>query len=642
MPSQFFGLNIAYTGLTAANASLNTTANNISNVETEGYSRQQATQEASLALRTYTTYGCAGSGVNTTSIDRIRDEFYDTKFWDNKEKLGEESIKAYYMESIENYVVDDDKNAGFNTTFNLMFNALEELQKNAGDSSTKAQFVEYAQSLCDYFNTLSTQLKELQKDINMEMKDTVSRINSIAEQIASLNKQINVIELSGSKANELRDKRTLLIDELSEYVSVETSETSIKDTANNFDTGANRFMVKVAGGQILVDTNEYNTIECVARETNETMNQSDCVGLYELKWSTGTSFNLYSPSIGGKLQGLIELRDGNNTEYFKGLTTGVDLNNNTVTVEVKDDYLKDLDKCTLSASGGKISLGNQTFYYKDWTYNYDAENDKCTYTFQLDSNYGDNSLSYTRVGLEANVGKSIDYQGIPYYQEQLNEFVRLFAKNFNAILVQKDDNNNITTVDSFGNPGQILFTGNDVLGGQYDFDDYYTNGKNVCTTIDMDATDEDAYYDSYYLLTAANFSINKKIASDPRLLATHTGASDGVSKADVVDQLLELKADASKLVSDTGTTGFRGGSSSEFLQSILSDVALNAARANSSRQYYTTMEGTIQNQRLSVCGVDSDEEAVSLVKYQNAYNLASKMISVFQEIYNRLILETGV
>lgn len=642
MPSQFFGLNIAYTGLTAANASLNTTANNISNAETEGYSRQEAVQEANLALRTYTTYGCAGAGVNTTSIERIRDEFYDTKYDDNQSNLGEQTVKAYYMESLENYFTDDDDNAGFNTTFNLMFDALEELQKNAGDTSTKAQFVEYAQSLCDYFNNVSTQLSELQKDVNMEIKDTTSRINSIAEQIASLNKQINVIELSGSQANELRDKRALLVDELSEYVSVETTETPIKDTANNYDTGANRYMVTIAGGQVLVDTNEYNTIECVARETNETMNQSDATGLYDLQWSNGADFNLYSTLIGGKLQGLIEMRDGNNTEYFNGTVDSVDVANNSVTIEVTEDYLKDLDKCTLSASGGKISLGNETFYYKNWTYNLDPDTGKCTYTFELDENFGDNTLSTSRVGKEARVGKSIDYQGIPYYQEQLNEFVRLFAKNFNAILTQTDSSGNITTVDSLGNAGQILFTGNDVEGGQYDFDDYYTNGKYYASSKDQDTTDTDSYYDSYYLLTASNFAISKAISSDPRLLATRTGASDGESKSDVVDQLIELKADSSKLVSDSGSTGFRGGSASEFLQSLLSDVALNAQRANTSKSYYETMQNTIENQRLTVSGVDSDEEAVSLVKFQNAYNLASKMIQVFSEIYDRLILETGV
>ena len=70
MPSQFFGLNIAYTGLLASNAAMNTTSNNIANVQTEGYSRQQVTQQAANALRVFQTYGCAGAGVETLSKRR--------------------------------------------------------------------------------------------------------------------------------------------------------------------------------------------------------------------------------------------------------------------------------------------------------------------------------------------------------------------------------------------------------------------------------------------------------------------------------------------------------------------------------------------------------------------------------------------
>ncbi len=622
MPSQFFGLNISYTGLLAANANLNTTANNISNAETDGYSRQQAVQEASKALRTFTTYGCAGAGVDTIAIERIHDDFYDDKYWDNSQNLGDATAKAYYMESIENYFTDTDDNSGFNTAFNLMFNALEEVQKNAGDKATKSQFVMYAKSLCEYFNTVSNQLSELQKDINTEIKDTVSEINSIAEQIATLNKQINVIEVGGGTANELRDKRNLLIDELSTYTDVETSETPIKDTNNNLDTGANRYMVRIAGNQVLVDTNEYRTLECVARESNETINQCDASGLYEINWSDGADFNIYSNMIGGKLQGLLELRDGNNTENFRGLVDTMNLTKNTVTVEVSLDYLKDLDKCTLSSHGGKIRLGAEEYYYTDWTYSYDLATDKCYYTFQLDDNYGDCKLSTSRIGKEVNVGSSISYQGIPYYQEQLNEFVRLFSRTFNDILTKNG------SVDGNGDAATRLLLAINANGGQLDFSDYYTATTGTVTTITNSSN-------SYYKLTAANFSISEYIEEDAARLATRTGASEGESKADVIDELLKIKDDKSLF-------SFRGGTSSEFLQSVLSDAALNASRANSSKGYYTTMSNTIDNQRLSVSGVDSDEEAVSLVKYQNAYNLASRMIQTFTEIYDRLILETGV
>src|SRR5574344_2892381 len=97
MPSQFFGLNIAYTGLLASNAALNTTSNNIANVQTEGFSRQQVKQQAASALRVFQTYGCAGAGVETLAIERVRDEFYDGRYWDNNAKVGEYSQKQYYM-----------------------------------------------------------------------------------------------------------------------------------------------------------------------------------------------------------------------------------------------------------------------------------------------------------------------------------------------------------------------------------------------------------------------------------------------------------------------------------------------------------------------------------------------------------------
>ncbi len=626
MPSQFFGLNIAYTGLLASNAAVNTTANNISNVETEGYSRQQTVQEASNALRTFTTYGCAGAGVDTIAIERIRDEFYDNKYWDNNEKLGESNIKAYYMKSIENYFQETDDITGFNTAFDLMYNALEELKKDAGSTSAKSQFVMYTQSLCDYFNNISTELSELQKDVNTEIKDTVSAINSIASDIATLNKQINVIEVGGGTANELRDKRALLIDELSQYVSVETSETPILDLANGYDTGANRFMVKIAGNQVLVDGNDHRELECVARDNNETVNQSDCKGLYNIKWSDETDFNLYSTMIGGKLQGLIEMRDGNNTENFRGTVDSVDTVNYTVTVAVTEDYLKDLDKCTLSLSGGTISLGAQEFHYTNWSMSTNTDTGETYYTFQLDPSYDENKLSTSRLGKEVNVGASVDYQGIPYYQEQLNEFVRLFSRTFNDILTQDG------SVDAYGNDATGLLLGTNPNGGQYDFSDYYDAYENPDADGFVTVSSSD---DSYHKLTAANFAVSESITNDPDLLATRTGASDGESKCDVVDELIDLKTDKDKF-------SFRGGSASEFLQSLLSDVALNASRANNSETYYTTMSTTIDNQRISISGVDSEEEAVNLVKYQNAYNLASKMIQTFTEIYDRLILETGV
>ena len=639
MPSQFFGLNIAYTGLLASNAAMNTTSNNIANVQTEGYSRQQVTQQASNALRVFQTYGCAGAGVETLAIERIRDEFYDGRFWDNNAQLGEYDMKQYYMQQLETYFDDDGKSTGFKTIFDqLMITGMQALLKDPNSATAKSQFVGYAGALTEYFNGMAGNLGKVQKDINQEIKLKVDQINSLAGEIASLNKQINTIELAGTKANELRDRRTLLIDELSKIVDVEVKETPIIDANNeNRETGANRYMVKIAGGQMLVDGSDYNGLECVARTSYEKVNQTDIDGLYDVYWADGQTFNLYNASMGGDLAGLIQMRDGNNGENFTGeitatgTTTDADgKTHDTVTVKVTKAYLQDLNKCNLSDQGGIIDLGNQEFYYDSWEYTceYDANGEATyTYTFTLsDNEKNPRGVTNDRVGKKAEIGTDLSYQGIPYYMNQMNEWIRTFSQKFNDILT--------SGYSGSGDPGVKMFTGNKATSSeQFLLDDAakrYDKQEKKNSKVTVKVND-----DSYYRLTAKNFDILDAMEQDPSLMANRKNASDGVEQNDLLNDLKNLATDKSKM-------SFRGCNASEFLQCILSDVALNASRANTFYASFKDISNTIDNQRISISGVDEDEEAVNLVKYRNGYNLASKMIQTLTEIYDRLILETGV
>ena len=639
MPSQFFGLNIAYTGLLASNAAMNTTSNNIANVQTEGYSRQQVTQQASNALRVFQTYGCAGAGVETLAIERVRDAFYDGRFWDNNAQLGEYDMKQYYMQQLETYFDDDGKSTGFKTIFDqLMVTGMQALLKDPNSATAKSQFVGYAGALTEYFNGMAGNLEKVQKDINQEIKLKVDEINSIAGEVATLNKQINTIELTGVKANELRDRRTLLIDELSKIVDVQVKETPIIDANNeNRETGANRYMVKIAGGQMLVDGSDYNGLECVARTSYEKVNQTDIDGLYEVYWADGQKFNLYNASMGGDLAGLIQMRDGNNGENFTGqvtatgtTTTADGKTHDTVTVKVTKAYLQDLNKCNLSDQGGILDLGNQEFYYDSWEYTceYDANgNATYSYTFTLsDSEKNPRGITNDRVGKKAEIGTNLSYQGIPYYMNQMNEWIRTFSQKFNDILTSGYSGN--------GDPGVKMFTGNKATGGeQFLLDDAakrYDKQEKKASKMTVKVND-----DSYYRLTAKNFDILEAIEQDPGLMANRKDAADGVEQNDLLNDLKNLATDKTKM-------SFRGCNASEFLQCILSDVALNASRANTFYASFKDISATIDNQRISISGVDEDEEAVNLVKYQNGYNLASKMIQTLTEIYDRLILETGV
>lgn len=648
MASTFFGLNIAGSGLRAANASINTAANNISNSDTKGYSRQRVLQQAADPLRTFAAYGCAGAGVQTLAIERVRDAFYDVKYRENETSYGEYSSKNYYMQLIQEYFNDDGK-TGFSTIFtNMKAVGTQEVLKNSGDPTAKKDFLGTVEKLVEYFNTASKNLERLQKDVNDEIKVKVDAINSIGKEIQTLNKQINVVELSGSKANELRDKRDLLVDQLSKIVDVEVIENPVYDTNNpDRETGATRYIVRIAGGQTLVDDNRRFELECRARESNERVNQSDIAGLYDIYWVGGDMFSTTNSRMGGELSGLLKLRDGNNQEYFHGtvsatgekeITTagGGTETRQTVTVDVTAEYLKDLNKCTLAGSG-TVNIGNVLYKYDGWTFNRDAGGN-CSYTLTL-TEKADINLT----GKNASVGSRIDYQGIPYYQEQMNEWIRLFAQSMNSILKSgyTDD----------GNPGCQLFT--------YD---YFDKDRNLEGKFDHKAPDvpggalggssEDLFSgkyadntsyevsnldDSYYRLTAGNLTLFDALKNNAELLGVKTepNQTEGESEYDNMSLLLDTMTDDKKL-------SFRGANAGEFLTCVLGDITLAAGSAQTFEENHQVLQKSLDNQRLSISGVDQDEEALSVVHLQDSYTLACKMIATFSEIYDQLILETGV
>lgn len=627
MASTFMGLNISYSGLVASNAALNTTANNIANVETVGYSRQIVNQSASAAMRAFASHGCIGAGVDTLGAERVRDIYYDEKYWNNNSKLGEFDKKQYYCAIIENYLRDDrgtNEVKGFTTIFNEYHSAMDSLSNHTGETNYALEFVGKAGNLCEYFNILYNNFQKMQTDVNDEIKIKTDEINGVAQQIALLNKQINMVEANGNTvANDLRDKRDLLIDQLSAVVDVTCEERPIKDLGGD-DTNINEYIVSIAGGQTLVNGYEYRQLECVPRETWQKTNQNDVDGLYDVRWTdTEEDVGLSANNVRGELKGLYEMRDGNNAEAFHGKVSNVDKQNKTVTVATTDSYLKDISKSTLPLTNGQIMLSGDMYYYDSFTFETD-ELGNTYYTFQLSEDRSRNPEmpSSDITGKTAKIGEQVAYQGIPYYLEQMNEWVRDYAYHFNEIYGVE----NATDFNGDNHEGDIFFTGNnDVAGGQY-------NLKGVS----LYATSYDSSQNNgYYMLTAGNFNVEKSIQDDASTLATHTGEGEGVSKYDIIDNLKDLSTNKDKMV-------FRGCDAQSFLICLMGDSGLNAQSANSFQEIYSSIEESIANSRFSVSGVDSDEEAANMIKFQNAYNLASKMISVLNECYDRLITQTGV
>lgn len=603
MASTFFGLSIASSGLRAYQASANTVANNISNVDTNGYSKQVTNMRANHALRSFTEYGTLSTGVSADSVTQLRSEYYDNKYWQYSGFRGEYDEKVKYMDQLQTFFKDDETMEGFSAIYADFFNDIDSLRGNAHDTSYRSQVISGAKKLCSYFNTVANGLMRVQEDVNEQISSTVDTINSIAQKIALLNKQINDVEVNGSYANDMRDQRALLVDQLSGIVAVEVQETKVVNS--NYPemyTGATNYTVKINGLQ-LVDGDQYRQLECVAREYKD--NQNDAEGLYDIRWSDNHSeFPAASATATGSLKGLMQLRDGNNHANFSGTVESAAGRQVVITnSNVKSANAMDLP------SEGVLTISNREYTYSSFTME-QTPSGETVFTFTISSEItGLGSM----IGRDASVGTSINYKGIPYYQSQMNEFLRNFTKAFNDIQHKG--------VDLYKNPMQSFFVADSVHGTELQF-----------TEADDQVLRSNG--DNYYRLTAANLKV-ADACKDPAIFATADleNFENGQDYQGMVEEMMKLQKDVIM---------YRGSGGDQFLATMISDVTVDTEESALLSDNYTTVALTVEKYRTSISGVDEDEEALDLVKFQNAYDLCSKVVQIMSEMYDRLITQTGV
>lgn len=634
MASTFFGLHIGYSGLNAFNASINTTANNVSNVETKGYSRQTVELQSSSALRVYQKFGSVGTGVTAEKVTQMRDEYYDQKYWYTNPSLGFYDRKVYYMNQIEDYYTDNAANPGFSTILSKMFNSLDSIKDNAGDTSVRNEFISDAEKLCNYFNHTANSLQDLQSTINDEIKTVVQQINSIAQKIALLNKQINTIEQQNGQANELRDQRALLVDELSKIATVDVEENEVVNSNDpDMYTGATTFTVKL-NGQRLVDTYEYKQLAVSTREAKH--NQCDVDGLYDLVWAdSGNVFNVQSKTLNGSLKALFEMRDGNDEQNIHGVVDGESVSSTHLTITGLN--IKDPREINLP-DNGTLMVNNYELVYRSFTATTNEDGTIRSITFDLSTPI--NAAKQEDIANQyLTVGTSINYKGIPYYQNQMNNFLRSFSQAFNDVHQKGEDLN--------GDKGASFFVADKAINlneeGDFDVDyrtlvekaraEYIAAGHTEAEALaDITTATFTNADDTILRLTALNTAVSE-VFDDPKKFAATTNINNGVDNYDNILGLLNL---------ESKTILYRGNAADKFLQCIYADITVDTQECEVFKSNYTSIMDAIQAQRDSVSSVDEDEEAMDLVKFQNAYNLASKVIQTMTEMYDQLILKTGV
>ncbi|MBP2625430.1 MAG: flagellar hook-associated protein FlgK [Firmicutes bacterium] len=294
MASTFAGLSIANRGLSASLIGLATTTNNMSNIDTTGYSRQVVNQTSVGPAAVYSS-SLVGGGVEVTSVDRVRSFRLDQKYWQENSAASAAEASSTYLAQVETVFGSTDTST-ISTALDDFYADLETLATDPSDTAARAVVLEEASNLCDTLNEASDSLTALRSDINSDVKTTVDQINSYATQIAEMNKQIAVATASGASTNELEDQRGVLIDELSGLVGITVTES---------DEGCLNIAIE---GTSLVNGDNAKELECYT----VTDTTSDQYGMYGIRWAdSGDEFN---SGDSGALNGYLEVRDGNSSD----------------------------------------------------------------------------------------------------------------------------------------------------------------------------------------------------------------------------------------------------------------------------------------------------------------------------------------
>lgn len=317
MRSTFLGFNTATSGLFAAQRALDITGHNIANVNTPGYTRQRLEQTQADALRLSGGTGTLGTGVNSVAIHQLRNEFLDFRYRDEANSQAYWETRRDGLAFVE-AMFNEPSSTGISTVVNDFFSALQELSKesNVDELTHRALVLDRAIGLANSISHLYDQMEKMTMDLNTDIQSTVTDINALTEQIARLNRQVYLLEADGSNANDLRDQRNLLVDQLSEYVKVDILEVSDPNDASGTRNVPKKMVLQI-NGQPLVYHDQAYALDASTKEKSPFFeNLGVDLEMNKLQWADGSYLD--PKSLQGGLRALIDLRDGATAET-KGL-----------------------------------------------------------------------------------------------------------------------------------------------------------------------------------------------------------------------------------------------------------------------------------------------------------------------------------
>ncbi len=572
--SSLGGLYIGVTGLNVSQAALNVTSHNLANVDTKGFVRQQAVLTDFNYIKwgeSYLSSMQQGLGANFATVKQVRDSFLDQAYRQESGRQAFYESQTLAVDEVEG-LFGEMEGVSFQASINEFWTSLQELCKEPDNIVARASLIESAVTFIERSENMSRQLSDYQINLNTQIVNQVNRINEIGDEIRLLNLKIRQYESAGvEKANDLRDQRNLLLDELSKMAGITYKET-------------------VAGiVTINLEGVPFVTEDTVYRMNTARMNENS--EMLKPVWSAHGNADVFN------------------------LDKAPTSKNNTDIGSLK---------------GLLIARGHKQANYTDIPL---REN------YETDGLYRDAVMEYNN---------KIDPSVIMSVQAQFDQLIHGIVTTINDILcpnkeVTLSDGTKIKILDEENAPvglnssrtmGEALFNRKSVER----YSDYTeieieneSGGYEYITARIYQAEDP---ADKYTLFTLGEIEINRNVLQNNSLipLASNTGTGDYDIKT--TERLLTAWQEPFSTLSPNTLTR---NNFSDYYTSFISEIANRGEQLSTIRDNQASMVGSIENQRLEVTGVSSDEELTNLIKYQHAYNAAARYVNVVSEMLEHII-----
>lgn len=595
MQSTFSGLNTMVNGIYTNRLGLNTVGHNISNSNTEGYSRQTAHAAATPSSEVYTLAGASqvGNGSTVTSVIRARDIYADRQYW------KENSTNGYYNGKANNYakiesIFNDSKNTGIQNAMEKFYQAWEDCSTTASSDTSRQNVINagqnFAQTLQIAANQVQEQINSLYDDITL----SVETMNRLLGQVVELNKNISGIEANGANANDLRDQRDLIVDQLTEMTNITVYETS------------NGMYTLVSNGTTLVNGITKVDLEMSAPKNNKEYGLNDYDIIIK---QTGT---IYSPG-GGELKAQFEA-----IAEDKGYIDEVARMATFLLTTLNDQH-----KAGYGIDGNKDKpFGNAN------------PDDDATTDLNF---YGESDYEFTWTEADGLVVKNTTTNT----EEKMSGIQIVDLLVVNGELTAVDGHKKLATRsgERASDMGTIFYE--TTTAGIYTTDENDANIKKVGgKAVEADLGDKLVYTANSGARYTTDAALADKAASGYPIPVDVNGTGDG-SNAVWMATLLNCENDKTSPEVRDSVRAIGKGSLYSYYNTSMTTMGSAASNMNGRVDFQSNVMSQVENLRSSTNGVNWDEELTNMIMFQQGYSACSRCLNAMDECLDKLINGTG-